>query len=259
MKHLIISILLLGSFLLQAQVTPGMVNISVTSKANGNAFSPKHVLAIWVEDNSATFVKTLKLQADKRKQYLYTWNNISAGNTTDATTGATLNSHQAHTLTWDCTNVAGEVIEDGTYTINIEYTSEHKQGPLTSIEFTKSDQEFSFQPADETYFTDMDLMFTPNSTSGIENQIISNRMSVYPVPARDQCFIDFDISDSKNIQLKVYSAEMKEVAELWNGDLNAGNHSFTWNIKGTESISGTYFVVLSGDKIFSARQVVVTE
>lgn len=258
MKHLLIAVLLLGSYLLQAQNTPGTVSVTVTSKPNGKDFSPKHVLAIWVEDNTDAFVKTLKLRADKRKQYLYTWNSKSAGDVTDATTGATLSAHTMHSVLWDCTNTAGEVVGDGDYKIMIEYTSEHKQGPLASIDFIKSGDLFSVQPKDETFFTDMDVVFTPESSSGLVQESLANQLSVYPVPATNRCFIDFSLAGRKNMELRVYSADMKLVEELWKGDLEAGKHSFSWDIEGSNSAPGSYFIVLSGDNMFSVRAVVFT-
>lgn len=140
--------------------TDGEMTFSVsTVTANGN-FSPRHVLAIWVEDQSG-FVLTRKLRGDNRKEYLYTWNNNSGGNVVDATTGATLSSHQTHTVTWDCRNVNGELVSDGEYKVIVEFTEEHAQGPLREVTFTKASGTVSLTPADDANFTDIELIFEP--------------------------------------------------------------------------------------------------
>ena len=65
------------------------LTVSVTTSTTGGNYSPKHVVAIWVENSAGTFVKTLTVYAEARKYDLTNWNSISGGNVTDATTGAT--------------------------------------------------------------------------------------------------------------------------------------------------------------------------
>ena len=130
-----------------------------TVTANGN-YSPKHVLAIWIEDIDG-FVKSRKVMGSQRKQYLYTWVNASNYNVVDAITGATLSSHQTHSISWDCTDLDGNIVPDGDYVVFAEFTDKHAQGPLYSVTFTKgTDGQFLLLP-DETYFKDMVLTFTP--------------------------------------------------------------------------------------------------
>lgn len=130
-----------------------------TVTANGN-FSPRHVLAIWIEDLNG-FVKSRKVMANQRKQYLYTWVSSSNYNVVDAITGATLNSHQTHTVTWDCTDLNGEIVPDGDYVVWAEFTEQHAQGPLFSATFTKGPDTQVLTPPDETYFKDIVITFTP--------------------------------------------------------------------------------------------------
>ena len=47
--------------------TPGVVEFSVMTKPAGGKYAPRNVLAIWVADNEGNFVKTLDVQANKRK------------------------------------------------------------------------------------------------------------------------------------------------------------------------------------------------
>ena len=130
-----------------------------TVTVNGN-FSPRHVLAIWVEDADG-FVLSRKLRAEKRKQYLYTWNSQSGGDVTDANTGATLSSHQTHTVTWDCTDKDGAIVPDGEYKAYVEFTEAHVQGPLRMVAFTKGPEAVSLTPDDDANFKDLALLFEP--------------------------------------------------------------------------------------------------
>lgn len=141
-------------------ISGGLLTFTVRTVTDNGTYSPKHVLAIWVEDADG-FVKTRKAMANQRKQYLYTWKAASNYNVVDAITGSTLNSHQTHTVTWDCTDLDGNIVPDGEYTVWVEFTDKHAQGPLYSLTFTKGPQAQSISPADQTYFKDIQLDFVP--------------------------------------------------------------------------------------------------
>ncbi len=160
---LVASVILLTGYstqLISQTPTEGEMTFTVrTVTVNGN-FSPKHVLAIWVEDSDG-FVLSRKLRAVSRKQYLYTWNTQSGGNVVDAVTGETLLSHQTHTVTWDCKDVNGNLVPDGEYTVYVEFTEAHEQGPLRGIVFTKGSEPLSMTPVDDANFKDLTLSFEP--------------------------------------------------------------------------------------------------
>ncbi|MBN2173843.1 MAG: DUF2271 domain-containing protein [Bacteroidales bacterium] len=140
--------------------TAGEVTFTVRTVSAGGNYAPKHVLAIWVE-NSGDFIKTRKAMANQRKQYLYTWHTVSDYNVVDAITGPTLNSHQTHTVSWDCTDLDGNLVPDGEYEIWVEFTDKHAQGPLYTIAFNKGPESHLISPPDETYFKDLELVYTP--------------------------------------------------------------------------------------------------
>lgn len=140
--------------------TAGVVTFSVTTQSQGGSYAPRHVLAIWVEHNG-DFVKTRKAMANQRKQYLYTWKAASNYNVIDAITGPTLYNHTSHTIEWDCTDLDGNVVEDGEYVMWIEFTEKHAQGPLFNIAFEKGPEGFDITPPDEDYFKNMQLTWEP--------------------------------------------------------------------------------------------------
>lgn len=248
---------LLISVQLAGQATPGTVNFSVTTLSNNTGYSPKHVLAIWIEDSEGNFVKTLKVRADKRKQYLYTWNEKSSGNTTDAVTGATLSSHTSHAVSWDCTNTSGATVNDGIYKVYIEYTPEHAQGPIASVELTKSETEFSAQPSDANYFTNMDLLFIPESTTGIADPETFHSFSLYPVPARDRLNVLLETPRNMDVSVKIYSLDMKLVEEIWSGAVNSGDQRYSVDLGNGLYVSGPYVVVVKGERFMSAKRFIV--
>jgi len=215
------------------------LTFNVTTVTDGGPFSPKHVLAVWVEDNAGVFVKSNKVMADARKQYLYTWNNKSSGDVTDAITGATLTSHQTHTITWNCQNLSSQVVPDGDYKIWIEFTDQHAQGPIHSVSFTVSSNTFNVDPADETYFKDMSLDYTPVVT-GIENIIGNQSLSVFPNPNNGEFFINFETEENGLVELNLINISGRviinkhlEKSELTN-----------YRLQVSPRLSGTYILQL---------------
>lgn len=161
----VVALLMLASFTMdkgesKSVATAGTVSFTVTTLPAGGNYAPKHVLAIWIEKDGV-FVKTRKAMANARKQYLYTWKASSNYNVVDAITGSTLNSHQTHTISWDCTGLDGNVVPDGNYTLKIEFTDKHAQGPLYSIDFVKGTEAVVLTPPNQTNYINMSFSYTP--------------------------------------------------------------------------------------------------
>ncbi len=81
-------------------------------------------------------------------------------------TGATLKAHGSRTAEWDCTDVDGNVVPDGDYTVQIEFTDKHAQGPTTPashIAFTKGSEAVTITPEDRDHYKDMKLIYAPAS------------------------------------------------------------------------------------------------
>jgi len=241
----------------------GTVTFSVETEPTYTGFSPKHVLAIWVESDAGTFEKTLKLRADKRKQYLYTWNNKSAGNTTDAITGATLSTHTSHTVTWDCTDKSGQLVPDGDYKIVVEFTSEHAQGPMVSVSFTKSGDEVILSPSNTKYFINMDLVFTPADTTGNQSTDIlyekstSALFSVYPNPSSGILNLSWNAPENGPVEIQLYDMAMRLCSNIKQESFSGENH-LSWTPE-QHTVSGNYIVVIRGKNFYASRKVVLTK
>jgi len=141
--------------------TDGSLSVSVTTTTYNGKYTPRHVLAIWVESSAGTYVKTLLANAAARKQYLTNWLSSSSGNTTDAVTGATLNSHGTRTCTWDGTNVSGTTVGDGDYKVCMEFTENDGTGKYATFTFTKGTNNDTQSTASKSNFTDVNLQWTP--------------------------------------------------------------------------------------------------
>jgi len=207
--------------------TPGTVTFTVKTLSAGGNYAPKHVLAIWVEKDGE-FVKTRKAMANQRKQYLYTWKASSNYNVVDAITGSTLSSHQTHTIEWDCTDLDGNIVVDGMYTMLIEFTDKHAQGPLYSIDFMKGPDAISLTPPDEQYFINMEFTWEP------EVILIADFSADVQETCMDETVVFTDISTG---------------ATSWDWDFGQsavpatantqGPHSVTYSASGSKTVSLT--------------------
>ncbi|HET7734197.1 MAG TPA: DUF2271 domain-containing protein [Paludibacter sp.] len=143
--------------------TSGSLSFTATTSSYSGQYAPNHVLAIWVESSSGTFVKSLMVYAQARKQHLTHWlSATSSGNTTDATTGATLTKHSAHSCTWNGKNVSGSEVGDGTYRVCVEYTESNSGSKIARFDFTKGTAADSQTPASASGVSNVTIKWTPN-------------------------------------------------------------------------------------------------
>ena len=136
-----------------------------TVSVNGE-YDPKNIGAVWIADGKGAFLKTLELWAAKRAKHLVKWRAASGSNVVDAVTGPTRGSHVAHESLWDFTDVAGKVVPDGAYRVNVEFTesnsaSEGDPGPFLSVDFMKGLEPQEFVVPDQPAFTAIHLVTSP--------------------------------------------------------------------------------------------------
>ena len=234
------------------------VTFKVTTTSPGGTYSPKNIGAIWIEDSDGNFVKTIKIWADRRSQYLYTWNNNTAGNKVDAITSATLSSHQTHEVTWNVENYLGEIVPNGIYQLKIEMTDKHAQGPIATFEFPVGEETNELSISDETYFHNMQLSWTSVITDlsnfeelPIEYELYEN----YPNPFNPITHIAVSIPESGSYTLKVYNVVGQEVATLLNDQIILGFHIFSFDA--TDLPSGIYFYNFSGANFTQTKKMLL--
>jgi hypothetical protein len=173
--------------------TAGNFTFSVTTTSTGG-FTPKHILAIWIEDNSASFVKTKVLYSSvSNLDHLGNWISKTGSNTVDAISGATLTTHGNISFIWNGTNISGIVVPDGTYTVWVEmaWASSLTTGKsINSFSFTKGPAAFNSNPASTANLNGISLTWTPGA-SAINNETATSDFRVFPNPAQGFLNIDF--------------------------------------------------------------------
>jgi hypothetical protein len=111
--------------------------------------------AIWITDARGRFIKTLELWADRRREYLVTFEQ-EAQSSIDAVTSATLVRHAAHVAKWDFTDARGAIVPDGDYQVVVEMTDHNSAGDLLRIPFNKG-KPLDRNLADAQHFSGMSI------------------------------------------------------------------------------------------------------
>jgi hypothetical protein len=173
--------------------TTGTFSFTVTTTSTGG-FSPEHLIAIWIENNGATFIKTkMKYGSSGNNDHLGTWVSKSGLNVVDAITGATLTSHGTLSFLWNGTNVAGTLVPDGTYNVWLEmaWASSLTTGKtVNNYAFTKGPVLFTSNPPNTANFLSLGLTWTPSSTP-VEPVLENGDIKVYPNPTSGILNIEF--------------------------------------------------------------------
>lgn len=213
------------------------VSFTVRTVTDNGPYSPKHVLAIWVENTNSVFVKTRKVMANARKQHLVAWMASSNNNVVDAITGSTLTSHTTHTVIWDCKDVNGNIVPDGDYKMRVEFTDRNSNntgvadGPTTTVVFTKGAVSQNITPADETYFKDMSLTFTPDMGVGMPESglPVTASYKAYPNPFSEFLNMECSLPEASVFLLAIYAIDGRLIRTIHQGDLPKGLHKYRWD------------------------------
>ena len=191
--------------------TSGTLSVSVTTSSVGGNYAPRNIVAIWVEDSSGKFVKTLLAYAANRKTHLNNWetSTTSAGNAynvTDAITGATQSAHGTRTCSWNGTDYSGKVVADGNYNLRMELTDKNSTGNTVSFTFTKGQANQKLTPANVPSFSSVSIEWKNLVTDVTSKQTESNTIVVYPNPGTGI----FNIlgEDIKSVQVRDLSGKL---------------------------------------------------
>jgi hypothetical protein len=256
---LILTLVLLSAASFVRGQADGTVTFTIKSLPKAVGYSPKHVLAMWVADNSNKLLKNLELSAAKRVQWLSTWNAASGGVATDITSGATLSSHVTHTKTWNCRDKSGTLVPDGTYKIITEFTSEHAQGPVNIISFSKAGSKITLNPAASTYFSNINLVFTPVFATGIQNELSTDfDLEVYPNPVKDFLNISYTLAAPSQVILSIYSMNMQLIKVISTQTAVAGKNEIQW-VPAQDLAKGSYVLVMQSDRFIATRKIILSK
>lgn len=196
--------------------TPGVLSVSVTTSTANGSYAPRNIVAIWIQDSSGKFVKTMMILAANRKADLTNWvTSTPVGNSVDATTGATQSSHGTRTCTWNATNASKALVADGTYTVKMEMTESNSGSKVGTFTFDKGPNGVTLTPTNVPSLSNINIKWTPTSTA-LEDVKLSNLYQVYPNPAKTTIFVNgFDINE-----VEVFSIDGKSILKTKEQTLN---------------------------------------
>lgn len=226
MKILKIVICLLLFLNINFAQTTGSLTVSTSTSQVGGKYKPKNIVAIWIQDNSGKFVKSLLAYAQKEKKYLTSWKSVTtiAGspyNTVDAITGATRSSHGSHTCSWNGKNYLNSLMADGTYTIKMEITDQDGTGRSATFEFTKGPSAQTLTPANVPSFSDINIVWQPITSSASDN--LADLVTIFPNPVSEKAIISginvnsFELYDIKGNKLRKSGGNMIDMSFLKSG------------------------------------------
>jgi hypothetical protein len=143
------------------------LDVVVTTHSGGGNHAPKNVDAIWIQDASGTFLKSLYVMARNEIQHLNAWNaaTTAAGlsrNRVDAVTGASLPGYGTRMATWNCTDVSEKVVTSGGYQVCFDLNDGNGTDKHTCDNITLGRTATTVMPPDALpCFTGRVLTYTP--------------------------------------------------------------------------------------------------
>jgi hypothetical protein len=254
-----------GLFLFVAVASGQKVTFQVTTVSYGGTYAPKHCFAMWVTNASGTYVQTINRQSYTYTKYLTNWvsktgwTSSGKAHATDGITGASLNSHNyAYTSTakttsripfiWDCKDYNGNVVADGTYYINIEFTEKNTTGVTAKYTFVKgsTNQTVSYTNV-SSYYTNATLTYeAPVSALVSAESTKTNDIIV----AGDLLLVRCNITAYPATKMEIFSMTGKLLRRQ---SLTSSSTNYSL----TSLPSGTYLVTLSNSgKRFCTKKII---
>ena len=141
------------------------LRLTFTTTEAGGKYKPKHVHAVWIQDDGGAFVRTVALWGDKRAHNLANWFNATDDGDADidGRTGATQRTHREYATTWDLKGRDGETVPDGAYTVRLELTDdEEKKNKVNRASFTfeKNGTAGTQTPPDQSGYQNVTIVYT---------------------------------------------------------------------------------------------------
>jgi hypothetical protein len=113
---------------------------------------------------------------------------------------------------------------------------------------------FTSNGGNNIYLDDINISGTV--TTGIEDLANNIDFNIFPNPIDENTVMSFSLMENQKINIKILDVLGREISTVFNGNLNAGEHTYNVAQNGTLS-SGMYFVKVSMDgKSFSKKMIV---
>jgi hypothetical protein len=143
------------------------LDVTVTTHNGGGNHAPKNVDAIWIDDSSGKFVKSLYVMARNEIQHLNAWNAATSAaglsrNRVDAVTGASLGGYGTLKASWNCTDVNQKLVSLGGYRVCFDMNDGNGSDKSTCDSLTLGKTATTVMPPDALpSFTGRTLTYTP--------------------------------------------------------------------------------------------------
>jgi hypothetical protein len=264
-----ITLLFFSSAFLQAQ-TDGTLTFNFTQGAPVDTNDGGCALAVWIQ-NGTTFTKTnLRYVGSGTDDHLPTYgakagwttvNNARTANAVDAVTGATRKNSSTpaaldnYSVSWDGTDVSGNTVTDGTYTIWyeaawIDGTDNESDFVNTGFSFTKGTSIFTSNPNDVGPLSAMTITWTPSTLS--LDSVYKNKISLYPNPSKGIINISYkDIPVSKIDVVNILGQIVKSIK------LDPSKSQTSKRIDLSSHARGLYIINVSTNETSSSYKVVL--
>ncbi|MEO8513217.1 MAG: T9SS type A sorting domain-containing protein [Ignavibacteria bacterium] len=138
---------------------------------------------------------------------------------------------------------------------------------MNRYEIIKNGFEFTFNPEFGNPFNGSKTS-TGSENAAAENGLTDNSINPnlpadysisqnYPNPFNPSTKIDFSLPQDAKVTIKVFDITGKEAANLVNSDMNAGNHSISFNASNLSS--GIYFYTISAGNFSKTMKMILTK
>jgi hypothetical protein len=254
---------MISTSVLHAQ-TAGTMTFNFTT-ASSSSYSPKHCIAVWIENNSGTFIKTkLKMCSNGNLDHLTTWTGKSGSNVVDAITGSTRTTNGALSVVWNGTDVSGTVVANGVYKVWVEFAwgSSQTTGKLfQSFTFTKGATSDHQTPADYTYgttgsLTGMTIDWAP--AVGVTENLSSDKFNIFPNPITSQSAVKYSLTELSDVTIGLYDISGKLIDILVDENQNTGNYNLPLSLSGKVN-PGVYFIKMNTGKAEHTSKIFIRE
>ena len=133
---------------------PEEMTITFTTIPRDNEeYSPKNVVAVWIQNANGDFIDTIDRYSAGRTGSLKAWNAVAPVPPVDTVSGATRNNHNTPiTAKWD---IQAANVPDGEYTIRIETCESNANTPDDNAQatflFSKNGTAATLTPTEDNY------------------------------------------------------------------------------------------------------------
>lgn len=175
LRSALVTGVILGAWSSVVTASPKLT-VSFRTAAVGGAYTPKNVVAAWVEgptvgQNPGPFVKTIGRWANVERDRLVAWQAKAGIADADAISGATRADHQMLlSLEWDLKDKQGNLIPDGRYTIRFETAdsnntsaAQNNQGSFTFVKGLQPQVQTNLTGGSVVPYTEVTIDFNPTA------------------------------------------------------------------------------------------------